>query len=357
MGSGLRLTYLGHATVMIELDGVRLLTDPVLGRRLGPLRRLGPTPDPAAIGPVDGVLISHGHPDHFNGASLRAIAGGPPWWSCPEAWGRMRRATARADVREVRVNERVDFGPVRVTAVPARHGRWLRHRDARPIGYLIEGSMRVYFAGDTALYPGMAGLAGRVDVALLPVGRWGAPRGPDRLGPSTAVEAATLVGARVAIPIHWGTLYIPGFAAGRWGWGSLDAGDAFATEAARRTPDLDVRVLRPGESTGSRYPGTPRHRAEASPGRARDGFDAQAYSGRPGGTRQEIPPSPPSTTLPQSRMSARSTVDARIGPRPTHGTSRSACWRPVRRSSAASSHRCRRRSSGEPFRPRSPSTR
>ena len=97
--------------------------------------------------------------------------------------------------------------------------------------------------------PGMAGLAGRVDVALLPVGRWGAPQGPPRLSPATAVEAATLVGARVAIPIHWGTLYIPGFSAGRWGWGSLDAGDAFATEAARRTPDLDVRVLRPGEST------------------------------------------------------------------------------------------------------------
>ena len=77
MGSALRLTYLGHATVLIELDGVRLLTDPVLGRRLGPLRRLGPTPDPAAIGPVDGVLISHGHPDHFDGASLRAIAGAP----------------------------------------------------------------------------------------------------------------------------------------------------------------------------------------------------------------------------------------------------------------------------------------
>jgi L-ascorbate metabolism protein UlaG (beta-lactamase superfamily) len=247
VGSGLRLTYLGHATVMIELDGVRLLTDPVLGRRLGPLRRLGPTPDPDAIGPVDGVLISHGHPDHFNGASLRAIAGAPALL-VPRGMGSHASRDAR-DVREVGVSERVDFGPVRVTAVPARHRRWLRHRDARPIGYLIEGSMRVYFAGDTALYPGMAGMAGRVDVALLPVGRWGAPRGPDRLGPATAVEAATLVGAHVAVPIHWGTLYVPGFAAGRWGWGSLDAGDAFATEAARRAPDLDVRVLRPGEST------------------------------------------------------------------------------------------------------------
>jgi L-ascorbate metabolism protein UlaG (beta-lactamase superfamily) len=88
-----------------------------------------------------------------------------------------------------------------------------------------------------------------VDVALLPVGRWGSQRGPERLSPSTAVEAAGLVGADIAVPIHWGTLYVPGFAAGRWGWGSLDAGDVFAREAADRAPDLDVRVLRPGQST------------------------------------------------------------------------------------------------------------
>jgi L-ascorbate metabolism protein UlaG (beta-lactamase superfamily) len=247
MEAPLRLTYLGHATVMIELDGVRLLTDPVLGRRLGPLRRRGPAPDPAELGRVDGVLISHGHPDHFHGPSLRAVPGEPalvmPRGLTPPA------SRADREVRAVTSNDRVDFGNVRVTAVPARHGRWPGRRMARPLGYLIEGSTSVYFAGDTALYPGMARLAGHVDVALLPVGRWGPPRGPARLDPSTAVDAARLVGATVAIPIHWGTLYVPGFEAGRWGWGSLDAGDAFAIEAAGRMADLDVRVLRPGEST------------------------------------------------------------------------------------------------------------
>src|SRR5258705_4202988 len=235
---------------MIELDGVRILTDPVLGRRLGPLRRRGPTPDPAAFGAVDAVLISHGHPDHFHRPSLRAIPGAP-LLVVPRGLGRdvSRGGRQVRDVREVSANDRVEVGPVRITAVPARHRRWLRQRNARPIGFLIEGSTRVYFAGDTAVYPGMAGLAGHVDVALLPVGRWGPPRGPARLDPATAVDAAALVGADVAIPIHWGTLYLPGFAAGRWGWGSLDAGDAFAIEAAERTPDLDVRVLRPGERT------------------------------------------------------------------------------------------------------------
>ena len=247
MEGGLRLTYVGHATVLIELDGVRLLTDPVLGARLGPLRRMGQPPDPARLGLVDGVLISHGHPDHFSQESLRAVSG-DPLIVVPRGLGTPAARSGR-QIREVDRNERVDFGGVRVTAVPARHGRWLRHRTARPMGYLIEGSRRVYFAGDTALYPGMAGLAGRVDVALLPVGRWGPPRGPTRLDPSTAVDAAARVGATVAIPIHWGTLYVPGFAAGRWGWGSFEAGDAFADEAAARLPELDVRVLRPGEST------------------------------------------------------------------------------------------------------------
>jgi L-ascorbate metabolism protein UlaG (beta-lactamase superfamily) len=146
-------------------------------------------------------------------------------------------------------NERLDLGGVRIRALPARHGRWLLRPAARPIGYLIEGSTGVYFAGDTALYPEMARLAGHVDVALLPVGRWGPPRGPDRLDPATAVDAARLVGARMAIPIHWGTLHVPGFAAGRWGWGSVDAGEAFAREARARAGQLDVRVLRPGETT------------------------------------------------------------------------------------------------------------
>ena len=149
----MRLTYLGHATVMIELDGVRILTDPILGRRLGPLRRHGPTPDPASFGAVDAVLISHGHPDHFHGASLRAIPGDPVL-VVPRGLGTDASRGGR-EIREVAANDRVDVGPVRVTAVPARHERWPRQRSARPLGFLIEGSMRVYFAGDTALYPGM----------------------------------------------------------------------------------------------------------------------------------------------------------------------------------------------------------
>jgi L-ascorbate metabolism protein UlaG (beta-lactamase superfamily) len=241
----LRLTYVGHATVLIELDGVRILTDPLLRARVGPLRRRGPTPVPADLDPIDAVLISHAHPDHFDRASLNAI-GGDPVVVVPKGMGQAAARPGR-QTREVQVDDRVAIGLVRITAVPARHGRWPAHRDARPIGFLVEGSQRVYFAGDTAIYPEMAHLEGRVDVALLPVGRWGAPLGPDRLSPATAVKAAMLMGARTAVPIHWGTLYIPGFRAGRWGWGSVDAGAAFADEGSRRAPDLEIVVLQPGE--------------------------------------------------------------------------------------------------------------
>ena len=241
----LRLTYVGHATVLIEVDGVRILTDPVLRPRVGALRRRGPLPEPADYEAIDAVLVSHAHPDHFDRPSLLAI-GADPLLVVPRGLAGAAAGVGRPTV-ELSVNERVVIRGVRITAVPARHGRWPLERDSRPIGYLIEGSKRVYFAGDTALYPGMARLAGRVDVALLPVGRWGPPTGPARLTPATAVDAARLVGAKVAVPVHWGTLYVPGFRAGRWGWGSLGAGRAFAEEG-RSAPDLAVVVLQQGEA-------------------------------------------------------------------------------------------------------------
>jgi L-ascorbate metabolism protein UlaG (beta-lactamase superfamily) len=243
-GPRLRLTYVGHATVLIEIDGVRILTDPVLRSRVGPLRRRGPTPVAADLGAIDAVLISHAHPDHFDRASLRAVVGAPVV-VVPRGLG-AAAAGAGGMPRELDVDEQLELRGVRITAVPARHARWPLQRAASPIGYLIEGSSSVYFAGDTALFPEMRLLAGRTDVALLPVGRWGPPSGPERLTPSTAVDAARLVGAKIAIPIHWGTLYVPGFQAGRWGWGSTGAGTAFA-DAARDIADLDVVVLQPGE--------------------------------------------------------------------------------------------------------------
>jgi L-ascorbate metabolism protein UlaG (beta-lactamase superfamily) len=257
VAGAIRITWLGHATVLVEMDGVRLLTDPFFGEGLGPLRRLGPTPDPATIGPIDAVLISHAHPDHFNLPSLRRV-GGEPLVVVPSGLGHAARRAGQT-VREIAAGDRFDVPPagppgiggrgIGVTAVPARHWRWPLRPGARCIGYLIEGSVGIYFAGDTALFPAMDRLAGRVAIALLPVGRWGPHRGPDRLTPASAVEAMSRVGARAAIPIHWGTFRPPGLPPGRWGSPAADAGPRFAEVAGERSPDFDIRVLQPGEST------------------------------------------------------------------------------------------------------------
>jgi L-ascorbate metabolism protein UlaG (beta-lactamase superfamily) len=259
-----RVTWLGHATALIEMDGLRLLTDPLLGARLGPLRRAGPTPDARAIGPIDAIFVSHAHPDHFDIGSLRQI-GGQPLVVVPGGLGSAARRAGRT-VRELTAGDGFDLAPggiasdlsrsepglVTVTAIHARHWRWPLQPRARCLGYLIEGSLGIYFAGDTALFPAMDRLAGRVAVALLPVGRWGPHRGPDRLTPATAVEAMRRIGARAAIPIHWGTFHPPGLRPGRWGSPAAHAGARFASAAraaGHTSPELDIRVLQPGEST------------------------------------------------------------------------------------------------------------
>lgn len=140
------------------------------------------------------------------------------------------------------------MGGVRVTAVPALHLRWPLRPHALTIGFLIEGSTRIYFAGDTRYFAAMADLAGRVDVALLPVGRWGPHPGPDRLGPASAARAASAVGASVVIPIHWGTFYPAGLWR-VWPRPLREPAARFAGEMAATAPEIEVRVLEPGEST------------------------------------------------------------------------------------------------------------
>jgi L-ascorbate metabolism protein UlaG (beta-lactamase superfamily) len=242
----LRLTWVGHATVLLEVDGLRLLTDPFLRDRLGPLVRHGPSPDPVALGPIDAVLLSHAHPDHFDRLSLRRLLG-DPLVIVPTGLGRVvERMGFRA--HELVPDQLVRLGPLAVTAVEARHGRWPRHPGAITLGYLIGGSARVYFAGDTSLFAGLRRLAGRVDVALLPIGSWGPQRAPWHLGPFGAARLAGAIGTRVVVPIHWGTLYPAGL--GRvWRSPLDDPAHRFLVACAALAPATEARVLHPGEST------------------------------------------------------------------------------------------------------------
>lgn len=241
-----RVTYVGHATVLLETDGLRWLTDPFLRDRLGPLRRHGPSPDPNAIGPLDLVLVSHAHPDHFDPRSLGRLQG-DPLVIVPPGLGPATQRTGRR-VRSLAVGTSCVVGDWTVTAVPARHLRWPLHARVQAIGYVVEGPAAIYFAGDTGTFPGMAALAGRADLALLPVGRWGPHRSPGHLDPTSAAKAAATIGAQVAVPIHWGTLYPRGL---HRAWrGPLDRpARAFASALATVAPACEARVLEPGAAT------------------------------------------------------------------------------------------------------------
>jgi L-ascorbate metabolism protein UlaG (beta-lactamase superfamily) len=244
-----RITYVGHATVLIELDGVRLLTDPVLRNRVAHLRRRGDAPAPAMRTEIDAVLISHLHQDHADLPSLRLLDRHTPVLGPPGAREFLGRA-GFLNVSELAPAERATVAGVRITAVPAVHSG---HRPpfgprAKAVGFEIAGGRRLYFAGDTDLFEGMVDLAGELDLALLPVWGWGPNLGSGHLDPERAARAVALLEPRIAIPIHWGTLFPLGLAKLRSG--SLRTPPReFKRRAAELAPQVEVRVLSPGEST------------------------------------------------------------------------------------------------------------
>ncbi len=243
----LDIRFVGHATVLLDFPRTRVLTDPFLRDRLGPLERHGPLPSSDALAGADVVLISHGHPDHFDPRSLRSIPG-EPTIVVPRGLGRATSEVARGPVIEVVAGDRVVVGSVSVTAVPARHWVSPGAPRAQPIGYLLEDGIRVYFAGDTGQFAEMRRLAGAVDVALVPVWTWGPHLGPGHLGPRSAAQVVAEIGPAVAVPIHWGTLY-PRRLHRIWKAPLLEPGQRFAGHAATLAPDVDVRALSPGEAT------------------------------------------------------------------------------------------------------------
>jgi len=242
-----RLTYVGHATVLIEQNGVRLLTDPLLRSGVVHVRRRVPLPALEPLRDLDAILISHAHADHLDVPSLRLLEHSGPVLA-PRGCARILRRARPRSVVEMQAGDRYELGGTTIEAVPAAHdGR--RHPAAAAIpalGFLVEGPARVYFAGDTDLFPEMARLAGRVDVALLPVAGWG-PRLPaGHLGPETAADAVALVRPALAIPIHWGTMRSIG---ARRDADPQAPARAFATAVAELGIPVQVRVLDPGAST------------------------------------------------------------------------------------------------------------
>ena len=243
------LTFIGHASTLIELDGVRLLTDPVMRSRVAHLRRQVPV-FPELDSPPDAVLVSHQHFDHLDLPSLRSF-GSDVRIIAPRESLRMLSSQGFTQVEGVDIGDRVAVGTVIVTAVPAEHdGRRVPFRGrGDSLGFLIEGSRSVYFAGDTDIYDEMSLHLPEVDLALMPVWGWGHNLGPGHMDPEVAARATALFRPRLAVPIHWGTLYPIGMS--RWRSHLLRRPPhEFAEKVADYSPETEVRVLSPGESTG-----------------------------------------------------------------------------------------------------------
>lgn len=243
-----RLTFLGHSTVLVEVDDLRILTDPMLRDGLGPVRRQVEAVLPELFADLDAVFISHGHHDHLDPPSLRRIPGRPTV-IVPRGFGRFAARFGLGPVEEVEPGDRLTIDRVHFEVVRAEHsGRREPFGPAGPaMGCVVAGSRKIYFPGDTDLFADMGALAGTLDVALLPVWGWGPTIGEGHLTPVRAAAVAAILRPRLAIPIHWGTFYPAGMR--RVAPRPFDEpGREFEAAAAQLAPDVRVRVLAPGEA-------------------------------------------------------------------------------------------------------------
>ena len=204
------IAWVGHATTLIEVDGFRLITDPILTSRVAHLRR---RVEPGTIPPLDAVLISHLHMDHLHLRSLKLVAA-QTRMVCPSGAAGLLQSLGAAEILEVVAGDVVTLRPegrtpaITATVVAADHSNQRGPHSrlvAEPVGYVVRcGERSVYFAGDTDLFDDMAHL-GAIDVALIPIWGWGPTLGERHLNPRSAARAVQVINPRQVLPIHWGT--------------------------------------------------------------------------------------------------------------------------------------------------------
>jgi L-ascorbate metabolism protein UlaG (beta-lactamase superfamily) len=242
-----RITFLGHATLRVELDGAVFLTDPILRTFAYGLVHRQPVQDVAQmVEGVDNVLISHLHRDHLDMASLHRLPANVQI-IVPRGGGNVVRRDGFECVRELSAGEYLAVRDVGVRATYAEHNGYRAPFGpmAECLGFVLEGSQRIYFAGDTDIFPSMADLA-PIDVALLPIAGWGPTLGPGHMGVAEAVESLDLLRPRIVVPIHWGSLVPVGMHLRDWSYLTRPA-VAFEEQARQAHPEVDVRILAPGE--------------------------------------------------------------------------------------------------------------
>ena len=285
--SGLRATWLGHSTVLLELDGLRVLTDPVWGARASPSRCIGPkrfqpVPVPLrSLPPLDLVLISHDHYDHLDYPTIRRLARRGAVFVTSlgvgahlESWGVPPERITELDWWETHT---LGTG-LTVTAAPSQHfsGRTPKTRNTTLWSSFVIRSPRhaVFFSGDTGLtteYQAIRERLGPFDLVMLEVGAFHPAWGDMHLGPENALKALALLGGPPFLPIHWGT-----FALGMHPWDQpAEVLLEFGTKAS--VPLLMPRLGEPVEPAHAQRPqawwraaeGTDGHRAPEISGAVR----------------------------------------------------------------------------------------
>ncbi len=243
-----RIVYLGHASVLLELQNTRILTDPLLLNRVLHLYRRSAPVAAKHYADIDAVLISHNHWDHLDLRSLRKLDR-KTRIVIPPGVGAMFRRRGYSNIEELREGESTEIGSLRIQAAHANHiaGRPLVSVATASLSYLIEGDQRIHFFGDTEHFPEMVDISPDLDVSLVPIAGWGPTLGDGHMDPKQAAEAIALLCPRIAIPIHWGTFYPFGLRSLGKGAGG-DPSQRFQQIASELAPEVAVEILAPGDS-------------------------------------------------------------------------------------------------------------
>jgi len=254
--SGLRATWLGHSTVLLEIGAAHILIDPIWSERASPFASVGPRrwyPPPLALSelpPLDAVLISHDHYDHLDRGTILALKESNASFVVPlgvgahlEYWGIPPERIIELDWWQ---STKLPAGALEIVCTPARHasGRMIVDDDSKLwAGYALLGAtQRVYYSGDTGLFPALREIGERLgpfDLTLIEIGQYGRAWPDWHLGPEQAVRAHQLVRGKVLLPVHWGAL-----ALAYHGWTEPIERTLVASEVA----GVAVVVPRPGQS-------------------------------------------------------------------------------------------------------------
>lgn len=252
--SGVRVTWFGHSSTLVEVDGTRVLTDPVWSDRatffpgLGPKRFYLPPIPLADLPHIDAVVISHNHYDHLDYRTIVAMKDWDTTFIVPLGVGAdlLSWGVPASHVVELDWWQQAHVGALEIVSTPARHasGRHFFDQDVNLwTGYALIGpAHRVYFSGDTGLFPALREVGARLgpfDLTMIEVGQYDQAWPDWHIGPEQAVRAHQMVGGKVFLPIHWAA-----FALAAHGWTEpIERARVAAREAA-----VNLIAPRPGES-------------------------------------------------------------------------------------------------------------